>query len=231
MDFSSSVSNAISLKTIETYTNEQQPKWDKVFLSTAIAIAVLTLYFTIRYRLSRGLAMLAFPVVGSTVNLGLFVLLSAVGLSLPASILVSVPVVSMFSFFFMILIANKEREMVVDDKNKDKSYEHRLELSKRALGIAMTPVFATIVLGSYLFVNFFGFGPGIISYLYLACLIGVIIAASLVIYAYIPLSNILYKAFSNINFEPKIRKGKKANAPAKKKSAEPEEAIFIGIND
>ena len=231
MDFSSSVSNAISLKTIETYTNEQQPKWDKVFLSTAIAIAVLTLYFTIRYRLSRGLAMLAFPVVSATANLGLFVLLSAVGLTLPASILVSVPVVSMFSFFFMVLVANKEREMVVDDKVKDNSYEHRLELSKRALGIAMTPVFATIVLGSYLFVNFFGFGPGIISYLYLACLIGVIIAASLVIYAYIPLSNILYKAFSNINFEPKIRKGKKANAPAKKKSAEPEEAIFIGIND
>ena len=231
LDFSSSVSNAISLKTIETYTNEQQPKWDKVFLSTAIAIAVLTLYFTIRYRLSRGLAMLAFPVVSATANLGLFVLLSAVGLTLPASILVSVPVVSMFSFFFMVLVANKEREMVVDDKVKDNSYEHRLELSKRALGIAMTPVFATIVLGSYLFVNFFGFGPGIISYLYLACLIGVIIAASLVIYAYIPLSNILYKAFSNINFEPKIRKGKKANAPVKKKSAEPEEAIFIGIND
>ena len=175
--------------------------------------------------------MLAFPVVSATANLGLFVLLSAVGLTLPASILVSVPVVSMFSFFFMVLVANKEREMVVDDKVKDNSYEHRLELSKRALGIAMTPVFAAIVLGSYLFVNFFGFGPGIISYLYLACLIGVIIAASLVIYAYIPLSNILYKAFSNINFEPKIRKGKKANAPAKKKSAEPEEAIFIGIND
>ena len=231
LNFSSSVSNEINLKTIETFVNEQNPKWDKIFLSTAIAIAVLTLYFTIRYRLSRGLAMLAFPVVGSTVNLGLFVLLSAVGLSLPASILVSVPVVSMFSFFFMILIANKEREMVVDDKNKDKSYEHRLEVSKRALGIAMTPVFATVVLGAYLFVNFFGFGPGVISYLYLACLIGLIITVSLVIFAYIPLSNVFYKAFSNINFEPKIRKGKKSKTPTKNKSAEPEEAIFIGIND
>ena len=174
--------------------------------------------------------MLAFPVVGSTVNLGLFVLLSAVGLSLPASILVSVPVISMFSFFFMVLIANRERELVIDDKTKDKSYEHRLEISKRALGIAMTPVFATVVLGAYLFVNFFGFGPGVISYLYLACLIGLIIAVAFIIFAYIPLSNVLYKAFANINFEPKIRKGKKGKAPVKK-SAEPEEAIFIGIND
>ena len=231
LDFSSSVSNAIDLKTIETFVNEQNPKWDKIFLSTAIAIAVLTLYFTIRYRLSRGLAMLAFPVVGSTVNLGLFVLLSAVGLSLPASILVAVPVVSMFSFFFMVLIANRERELVIDDKTKDKSYEHRLEVSKRALGIAMTPVFATVVLGAYLFVNFFGFGPGVISYLYLACLIGLIITVTLVIFAYIPLSNVFYKAFSGINFEPKIRKGKKGKAPVKNKSAEPEEAIFIGIND
>ena len=231
MDYSSSVSNSIELKKITTYTNEQNPKWDKVFLATSIAIATLTLYFVLRYRLSRGLAMIAFPVVGSVANLGIFVLLSAVGLSLPASILVSVPVVSMFAFFFMVIIANKEREMVVEDRVKDNSYEHRLELSKRALGIAMTPVFATIVLGAYLFVNFFGFGPSVTSYLFLACLIGVIIIAALVIYAYIPLSNIFYKWFSKINFEPKPRKNKKGNAPVKKKSAEPEEAIFIGIND
>ena len=231
LDYSTSVSNSIELKKIATFTNEQNPKWDKVFLATSIAIAALTLYFMIRYRLSRGLAMIAFPVVSSVVNLGLFVLLSAVGLSLPASILVSVPVVTMFAFFFSVIIANKERDMVVEDKVKDKSYEHRLELSKRALGIAMTPVFATVVIGAYLFVNFFGFGPSITSYLYLACLFGVIIAMALVVYAYIPLSNIFYKAFSKINFEPKIRKSKKGNAPAKKKSAEPEEAIFIGIND
>ena len=231
LDYSTSVSNSIELKTIYTFSNVQNPKWDKVFLATSIAIAALTLYFLLRYRLSRGLAMLAFPVVGSVINLGIFVLLSAVGLSLPASILVSVPVVSMFSFFFMVIIANKERDMVIEDKVKDKSYEHRSELSKRALGIAMTPVFATIVLGAYLFVNFFGFGPGVTSYLFLACLIGVIISVALVIYGYIPLSNIFYKWFSNINFEPKPRKSKKGNAPAKKKSAEPEEAIFIGIND
>ena len=231
MDFSSSVSNNINLKKVETFTNEQNPKWDKVFLATAIAIAIITLYLTIRYRLSRGLASLVFPVAASVINLGLFILLSAVGLTLPASILVSVPVVSMFAFFFEILIANRERELVLDDKVKDKSYEHRLEVSKRALGIAMTPVFATTVIGAYLFVNFFGFGPAITSYLFLACLIGLIIAVALVIYAYIPLSNILYKAFSRINFEPKPRKSKKGNAPVKKKSAEPEEAIFIGIND
>lgn len=231
MDYSSSVSNSIELKKITTYTNEQNPKWDKVFLATSIAIATLTLYFVLRYRLSRGLAMIAFPVVGSVANLGIFVLLSAVGLSLPASILVSVPVVSMFAFFFMVIIANKEREMVIEDRVKDNSYEHRLELSKRALGIAMTPVFATIVLGAYLFVNFFGFGPTVTSYLFLACLIGSIIAVALVIYAYIPLSNVFYQWFSKINFEPKPRKNKKGNAPVKKKSAEPEEAIFIGIND
>lgn len=231
LDYSTSVSNSIELKSVATFTNEQNPKWDKVILSTSIAIAALTLYFAIRYRLSRGLAMLLFPVVASIINLGIFVLLSAVGLSLPASILVSIPVVTMFSFFYMIIIANKEREMVIEDKVKDNSYEHRLELSKRALGIAMTPVFASIVIGAYLFVNFFGFGPGITSYLFLSCLFGVVIAMTLVIYSYIPLSNILYKWFSNINFEPKPRKNKKGAAPIKKKSAEPEEAIFIGIND
>ena len=231
LDYSTSVSNSIELKSVATFTNEQNPKWDKVILATSIAIAALTLYFAIRYRLSRGLAMLLFPVVASIINLGIFVLLSAVGLSLPASILVSIPVVTMFSFFYMIIIANKEREMVIEDKVKDNSYEHRLELSKRALGIAMTPVFASIVIGAYLFVNFFGFGPGITSYLFLSCLFGVVIAMTLVIYSYIPLSNILYKWFSNINFEPKPRKNKKGAAPIKKKSAEPEEAIFIGIND
>ena len=50
---------------------------------------------------------------------------------------------------------------------------------------------------------------------------------------YGPLAQILFGCFSKVHFERKPRENKKAKArPVRvKKSAEPEEAIFIGIND
>ena len=44
------------------------------------------------------------------------------------------------------------------------------------------------------------------------------------------MANFLYKLFSKVNLNIKPRESKKKNK-AVKKSAEPEEAIFIGIND
>ena len=224
--------SSIALKSVEKMNNSPQPDWKKITLATSIAIAALTLYMLIRYRLSRGLASVFFPFVASAITLALFVLLSLTGLSLPASVSILIPVVTIFTYVFIILFANKEREMVIEDRSKDNSYDHRVELSKRALGISFTSVIATGVVGVYLLINFFGFGPAVNSYIYVASLLGVILTLFLVKEAYVPVANFFYKLFMNINFEPKIKKSKKnSNVPVKQKSAEPEEAIFIGIND
>lgn len=220
----------ISLKTVQNVPASPTPDWQKMSLSVFVAILILTLYFMLRYRLSRGLAMLIYPFVGSAITLGFFTLISACGLSLPASIVVSMPIIVLLTYVFMILFANKERDILSDDKVKDNTLEHRIDVSKRAMGIAFTPILAVLAIGIYLLINFFGFAPSVNSFAYLAAIIGVLVAVGVVAVTFAPLSNLLFKWFSRVNIERKPRKSKK-NIQVVKKSAEPEEAIFIGIND
>ncbi|MCR4911819.1 MAG: hypothetical protein K5925_04780 [Bacilli bacterium] len=229
-DYSSSVKTTASLKAVTTLNNLPSADWKWISISTAIAIGVITIYMLIRYRLSRGLASIIYPATASAITLGLFMLLNVIGLNLPATVAILIPLSTIFAYTFIIFIANKEREMIVDERSKDNSYEHRQELSIRALGIAFTPVLATSILGIYMLINFFGFGPSVNSYIYVASLIGVLVALLLVTTTFIPVSNFLFKQFSKISFEPRVKKNKKTNQ-IKQKSNEPEEAIFIGIND
>ena len=225
----SSENTKAELKKIETYVNKADTDWSKVMLATSIAIAIATVYLLIRYRLSRGLASIVFPVLTSATVMGLLILLSLPGLAIPSAAFVALPITTLLTYFFVIIFANKEREMIVEERNREDSIEYRLDVSKRALGISYTPILIAAVVASYLFINFFGFGPASASYIYLVGLIGFIITLVYFSILYVPVSNFFYKLFKGVQF-PKLQKKAKKEKP-KQKSAEPEEAIFIGIND
>ena len=219
-----------SFKVTSTHVNLPNTDVAKVSLASSIAILILTVYFMLRYRLSRGLASILFPIISGTVTFGILALVSVLGVTLPATVYIALPIVIFLTYIFMIHIMNKDREMVLDDKVRDTSVEHREEIAKKANSIALTPVLASAVIGIYLLINFFGFGTAIASYTYLAAILGSIVALGIVVVLFTPVSSKLYKLFSNVHFEFKPRK-QKNKATVTKKSAEPEEAIFIGIND
>ena len=228
----SAYENSMSLKDVETFAGTASPDWQKITLATCIAMVIATLYFVLRYRLARGLTSLIFPVATSAISLGLIALLSAIGASLPATVGIVLPIVTLFSYIFSVLFMNRERELIADDKTRDVSYEHREELSIKAMGMAYTPILASAVIGIYLLINFFGFGPASSSYLYLFGIVGALIVLGLITVLYVPISNYLLKKFSSVKRERKPKEGKKnKKQQVVKKSAEPEEAIFIGIND
>ncbi len=219
----------IELKKITTHVNKSETDWSKVLLATSIAIAISTVYLLLRYRLSRGLASLVFPVITSVTVAGLLVLLSLPGLAIPSGAFVALPITTLITYFFVIIFANKEREMILEERNRDNTVEYRLDVSKRALGISYTPIIISAVIACYLFINFFGFGPASASYIYLVGLLGMIIALVYFSILYVPVSNFFFKLFKGVQFPKLQRKAKKEKV--KQKSAEPEEAIFIGIND
>ena len=223
--------NSMTLKAVETVTNPSSPKWQGILIGSAIAVAVVTLYLSLRYRLSRGLASLIFPVVSSVVTVGVILLLNLF-LSMSASVFVAVPMVVIFSYLYLIQFFNKERELLSEDRVKDNSENHRAEVAKRALGIAYTPILATAVIGIFALINFFGFAPSVMSNAYAMMFIGALISLGVITVLAVPVCNLLFgslaKAGSRFARAPKEKK--KSNKPVKK-SAEPEEAIFIGIND
>lgn len=222
-------SNSASIKTVTTHVNAPDSSLGQITLAVSVSVLALTIYFMLRYKLSRGLSTLLFPAIGVSTSIGLIALLSVIGVAVPASINAALPLVTFLAYVFMITIMSKEKEMVAEDKSRDNSFEHRVELSKRSLSIAATPLLASAVIGIYLLINFFGFGAASASYIYLVAILASLITLALIIVLYVPVSNLLYKWFSNIHIEIKPRNKKEKKQV--KKSAEPEEAIFIGIND
>lgn len=221
--------SSIKLKQIHTVVTEVNPRWEKILVATTVAIAIITVYLMLRYRLSRGLVSIVFPVLSVAITIGVLLLLNFI-IAIPANAYIAVPVIALFSYLFMVFFFNRERELLADDKVKDNTVEHREEVANRALGIAYTPILVTAIVGVYLLINFFGFGPANMSVAYIASFVGAIIALGLISALLVPLCNWLFKLFSKVRFERKPRKGKNNNKPIRK-SAEPEEAIFIGIND
>lgn len=228
--FTSSIDSSIKLKAVETVVNPASPRWEKIVLGTSIALLVITVYLMLRYRLSRGLASLFLPVVSSVITVGLM-LLANLFLTIPASVIIAVPVISLFSYLFVIQLYNRERELILDDKVKDNSKEHRTELIRRALGLAYTPILASSVIGIYTLINFFGFAPSVMSGGYALMFIGTLIALGLFSVLLVPLCNFLFGLFSKVKINRAPKENKKNKNKPVKKSAEPEEAIFIGIND
>ena len=203
-----------------------------IVAGTSIAIGVMGLYLLIRYRLSRGLVALAAPIVTTAIGAGIFVLTR---IAFPSTTAAFIPLIALFTIIASIFFMNKERELIVEDKARVITLEHREELMKKATKIAYEPILIFAIVSCYIGINFFGFGPNATSLIFIAMTVAFILAAILIVNQFGPCSHFLYTKMHRVE-EAKLRPHKKAKKNKKIQSAshrgsEPEEAIFIGIND
>ena len=209
--------------------NADQPSVASLIAATSVGIGISALYLLLRYRLSRGLTSLIVSTVATGISAGLFAMLRFLPVTSYAGI--AIPFVAIFTLAIGIIFMNKERDMVLEDRNRDNSVEARNTLMVKATALASTPITIAFIMALYLGVNFFGFMFTNISYIFLAVILGVSIATALTLVCFGPLAQVFFKAFSGVKIiKPKAKK-KKARPVRVNKSAEPEEAIFIGIND
>ena len=210
--------------------NADQPEFKWLIIATAVASAAVMLYLLLRYRLSRGIAALLITVLNVGICMGIFALLHF--LPVTSYVSVALPFIALFSFAIGIIYMNKEREMVLEDRSRDNSVKNRNNMMVKAIGISSTPITIAFIIALYLGVNFFGFMYSSVSWIFLLVILGVSISTVLTLTLFGPLAQIFFKWFSNINIaKPQFKKKKKVRQVRVKKSAEPEEAIFIGIND
>ena len=219
----------ISLKD-SVRVNADQPEFKSLILATTVLAGISFAYLLLRYRLSRGIAVLGIAVLSVGISAGIFALLFF--LPVTSYVSVALPFIALFTFDIAVLFMNKEREMVLEDRSRDNSVEARENLMKRALGISSTPITISFIVALYLGINFFGFMFTSVSWVFLLMMLGVCIATGLVLVVFGPFAHMLYKAFSKVKIAKPAKANKKKKTPVRvKKSAEPEEAIFIGIND
>ena len=207
------------------YTPEQG--W--VALATGISIVGISLYFAFRFRPSRGIAVLAVTTGSTLIAYGSMVALHFIGTTALTSL--AMPIVAVTSLLASLFFLSTEKSMLKEG-NLVLTPELRKEIMVKALGKSASVMFVFMLVSIYVIINFFGFGVENTALLFASAIIGEIIGVVALLALMGPLASILEKAFSKIHL-PKIKwfNKEKPNQPAKRNSSEPEETIFIGIND
>ena len=216
----------VSLKTIKV-TTVGQPNVLYIAMSALVGTAVAGAYLLLRYRLSRGIVMTVLAIATGAVAIGLLSLihLPVIG----GYVAVIGPVAALYAYILAILFAHRERELIAEDKSRDASIEHRGELSIRATSLSYTSVTIFSIFAIFVAISFFGMGSNFTALPFAALIFTMLLALVVNPIVIAPLSHLLYGLFAKIN----VKKPSKKKAKVRKvtKSAEPEEAIFIGIND
>lgn len=219
----------LSVKVGTEYT-VSKANFGGIIAGTSIAVAIIGLYLLIRYRLSRGLVALVTPYVTTAIGVGLFALTR---LAFPSTTAVIIPFIAFFTIIISIFFMNKEREMIIEDKTRVITLDHREELMKKATSVAFDSILILAIVVCYIGINFFGFGPSATSLIFIVLTIATIIASIIVVNQFGPCAHFLYSKFHRLEDgerTKKPRKNKKIQS-ATHRSSEPEEAVFIGIND
>lgn len=217
----------ISLKSSSEFS-PVQPLVGKIILAAGVAAIICGLYYAIRYGLVKGVVVLASAGATLIVTSGFF---SLVHLFVNPYVVGAVPCACIFLFALMTIVLNKNKEIISEDKKFDYSLESKENAMKKAVSYTHGFVIVLSLIAIYLFVNFFALCPervcGVYGFIGLSMLLGY----GFITYVFGSLTSSLTKAFKNIKM-PERRKKKFSNGSKKvNKSAEPEEAIFIGIND
>jgi len=202
------------------------PNQASIAIAASVLIAGACLYCAFRYRPSRACALLVTSAGVTAISYGFFALTRIATTGVTA---VMLPLVAVTSLLISLFFMNKEKELLREEKGALDAPKRR-EIMAKAVSLSAVGVFALSLVAAYLSVNYFGFGANALAFLFAGSLIGVVLTvfASLTILG--PLSCVFGKWFSKIKL-PKIHRKTPTKISSKPKTSEPQETIFIGIND
>ena len=225
----------VELKQVKA-VNQAQPKFVGILLAGVVSIAVSGLYLLLRYRLTRGMTAIISALVSSTIAAGVFALLR---LAVGSYVGIAFVFVSVVAYVFAIIFMNKERDLVLDDKTRNNSVENRNEIMMKANSMSYEITIISFIVAAAIPLMFALFGTTFSSWVFMVVALGVALSLLLTKELFGVTAQFFYAKFVQAranriqkeNEKSKNSKVKKARAPKPNKSAEPEEAIFIGIND
>ncbi len=209
------------------------PDLGTIYAAISVAAASLFVYYALRYRLSRSISATVFALANSVIIAG-FYALSRIAVTPAATI--AILAAFFLSEFLALFLFNKEKELVKDsrEKNKDSlSFRNASLVNANSQSAGDIIIFTLIALGMTL--PFIGIAPSVYRTMFLGLGISILIALALVLTitssTSVLLSEGLTKAKKSVRESWNNRPRSEKNKQSKKKSSEPEEATFIGIND
>ena len=220
--------------TYSTVRNSQEliytPSQGYVALATGISIVGIALYFAFRFRPSRGISMLVVTTGATTIAYGVMVAMRFIGTTAVTSL--AMPIVAVTMMLASLFYLSTEKTMLKEGKF-ELTREVRKETMVKAIGKSASAMFAFMLINIYVIINFFGFGVENTALLFASAMIGEVIAVIALLSVAGPLAMAIEGLLRKIHL-PKIKWFSKDNKPkqvTRRNSSEPEETIFIGIND
>ena len=205
------------------------PSQGYVALATGVAIAGVALYFAFRFRPSRGISVLVTTLGATAIAYGAMVAMRFAGTTALTS--VAMPLVAITMMLASLFYLTTEKTMLKEGKF-ELTREVRQEIMVKSIGKSASSLFAFMLINIYIIINFFGFGVENSALLFASAMIGEVIVVIALLCITGPLAIGIEKLFSKIHL-PKIKwfNKDKPKQQSKRNSSEPEETIFIGIND
>lgn len=202
-----------------------------VMLATSVGLVVACLYLAFRYRPSKALSVLCVSASSTIVTYGVLCLLRFIETTAINSL--ALPIVMLISLVSSMFYLVKEKELKVENK-EELTPELRHTLKVKTVGISASALFIFSIIAGYLGINFFGFGPAAFVIMFLGMVLGVICSTILNTFVLIHLDEFFEKLFGKVRlpkFNRNKRRRERIKLQGKKNSSEPQETIFIGIND
>ncbi len=218
---------SVSAKNTHETVNTPSQMW--VAIAVSISIAGSALYIAFRYKPTKGLTVLLTSSAASAITFGILTLTR-----IPTSAITTLvlPIVSLLSILTSLYFLNKQKDLLKEEKS-DISLEEKSKITVKSIAISATPLLVVSIICGYISINYLGFGPISLAVLFGGMLLGVVISLIINLVILGPLSDFFTKQFKNIKL-PKFKRSPKKERiklQGKKNSSEPEETIFIGIND
>ena len=205
------------------------PNQGYVALATGISIVGVALYFAFRFRPSRALSMLVVTTGATTIAYGAMVAMRFIGTTAITSL--AMPVVAITMLLASLFYLTTEKTMLKEGKY-ELTNEVRKEIMVKSLGKSAAAMFAFMLINLYLIINFFGFGVEDTALLFASAMLGEVVAVIALLTIAGPFAFAIEKLLRKIRL-PKIKwfSKDKPKQVTRRNSSEPEETIFIGIND
>ena len=220
-----------SVSFAKTVPEVSEPSLGKLSLGVGVGIAVAMVYLMLRYRPSRGFAAGLAALVASYSSVAFFVFTR---ISVLPTVAIGSTVVALVAFLLALYALAGEKEIIRESHEKDKTgVEFRGECLRTATSRNASATMILAVLMLWIAVLFVALSPSVYKTPYLSMVIGLAMALTLVL-CFMPfLAEKCALLLSKIKFKPRRKKKKQQTGQLLKKnrSGEPEEAIFIGIND
>ncbi len=213
-----------------TYETVTTPHQGYVALACSITIVGLAIYYSLRYRPSRGVAALVTSSVSTLITYGIFVICRIQTTAICSFVM---PIATVLSLLACIYFFEKEKSLVKETKGELKP-EDRNAIMIKASSLCAAPLFISSILIAYISINYFGFGYKNFAVIFAGMLLSIVLSALLVTTLLGPTSELLSKVFKHIKLPTiKIDRSKRhrIKLQGKPKTSEPEETTFIGIND